>query len=55
MIFPSNFSPIDNNGVIKKFVDVCDEINTNLAILKNFLGNITQQMFFSCENQSQIR
>ena len=32
--------------VIKKFVDRCDEINTYLAMLTNFLGNIKQQMFY---------
>ena len=33
-------------GVIKKFVDWCDEIITYLAMLTNFRGNIKQQMFY---------
>ena len=33
-------------GVIKKFVDWCDEINTYLAMLTNFVRNMKQQMFY---------
>ena len=33
-------------GVIKKFVDWYDEINTYKAMLTNFVGNIKQQMFY---------
>ena len=33
-------------GVIKKFVDWCDEINTYLAMFANFVGDIKQQMFY---------
>ena len=33
-------------GVIIKFLDWCDEINTYQAMLSNFVGNIKQQMFY---------
>ena len=39
-------------GVIKKFGDWCDEIKTHLAMLTNFIGDIKQQKFISCENLS---
>ena len=33
-------------GVIKKFVDWCDKINTQWALLTNFVRNIKQQIFY---------
>ena len=32
--------------VIKKFVDWCDEIDTDKPLLTNSVGNIKQQMFY---------
>ena len=37
-------------GVIKKFVDWCNEINTYKAMLANFAGNIKQQLFYQLWN-----
>ena len=42
-------------GVIKKFVEWCNEINTYEAMLTNFVGNINNRCFNSCENWSQLR
>ena len=37
---------VNIRGVIKKFVDWCSEINTFIAMLTGFVGNIKQQMFY---------
>ena len=38
--------PNSIQGVIKKFVDWCSEINTFKAMLTDFVGNKKQQMFY---------